>query len=214
MPRLNTCAHRTSCPCITSRPDGGQTFLVLRVSEGLEGNTPARSPACWASRPSWSIDTARSCLRMVWLSRIGKTPKRKPIWTFSDLNLIRSSAYELQEPSSTFYSAQNKPTLIARLDKLTADVRRELKQQGFEGDRVVVERMLNMRFEGTDTALMVLPDPKDGDGREDFEAAFKRVYMAEFGFLLETKSIIVDDIKVRTSPYFRLHSSSGVVLTV
>jgi len=59
-----------------------------------------------------------------------------------------------------------------------------------------VERVLNMRFEGTDTALMVLPEATDGDGDEDFEAAFKRVYLAEFGFLLETKSIIVDDIKV------------------
>lgn len=56
--------------------------------------------------------------------------------------------------------------------------------------------MLNMRFEGTDTALMVLPNEKDGNGKEDFEAAFKRVYKSEFGFLLETKSIIVDDIKV------------------
>lgn len=56
--------------------------------------------------------------------------------------------------------------------------------------------MLNMRFEGTDTALMVLPNENDGDGTEDFEAAFRRVYKAEFGFLLDTKSIIVDDVKV------------------
>ena len=56
--------------------------------------------------------------------------------------------------------------------------------------------MLNMRFEGTDTALMVLPSPEDGDGQEDFEAAFRRVYKAEFGFLLETKTVIVDDVKV------------------
>ena len=56
--------------------------------------------------------------------------------------------------------------------------------------------MLNMRFEGTDTALMVLSGPDDGHGDEDFEATFKKVYRAEFGFLLETKSIIVDDIKV------------------
>ena len=75
-------------------------------------------------------------------------------------------------------------------------MREELKRQGFEGDHVTTERMLNMRFEGTDTALMVLPSKRDGDGQEDFEAAFKRVYKAEFGFLLETKTIIVDDIKV------------------
>lgn len=81
------------------------------------------------------------------------------------------------------------------MDKLTSAVREELARQGFEGDRVTVERMLNMRFEGTDTALMVLPNADDGDGKEDFEAAFKRIYKSEFGFLLETKSIIVDDIK-------------------
>ena len=36
--------------------------------------------------------------------------------------------------------------MIARLDKLTSDVRSELARQGFEGDRVKVERMLNMRY--------------------------------------------------------------------
>ena len=80
-------------------------------------------------------------------------------------------------------------------------MRAELKRQGFEGTRVRTERMLNMRFEGTDTALMVLPtlDEVDDAGEEDFEKAFKRAYKAEFGFLLETKSVIVDDVKVRLS---------------
>ena len=111
--------------------------------------------------------------------------------------LLAYSAYELQEPSSTFYTPQNRPKLKERLDKLDADVRAELKRQGFEGAHVTTERMLNMRFEGTDTALMVLPAPDDGDGAEDFAAAFRRVYKAEFGFLLESKSVIVDDVKVR-----------------
>ena len=104
--------------------------------------------------------------------------------------------HERQEPSSTFYTGKNRSPLISRLDKLEEDVRGKLRGQGFEERRIHVERALNMRFEGTDTALMVLPEKTDGDGKEDFEAAFKRVYMAEFGFLLETKTIIVDDIKV------------------
>lgn len=104
--------------------------------------------------------------------------------------------HERQEPSSVFYSEQNKPLLISRLDKLEGDVRGELRDQGFEESRIHVERALNMRFEGTDTALMILPEATDGDGKEDFEAAFKRTYKAEFGFLLETKTIIVDDVKV------------------
>jgi len=106
------------------------------------------------------------------------------------------SVYEIQEPSSTFYTPQNEPSLLSRLDKMTKDVRLELEKQGFEQSRIHVERMLNMRFEGTDTALMILPTKNDGDGKEeDFEAAFKRVYKAEFGFLLNNR-IIVDDVKV------------------
>ncbi|KAF9782495.1 5-oxoprolinase [Thelephora terrestris] len=110
---------------------------------------------------------------------------------------LADRVYERQEPSSAFYTEQNISSLKSRLDKLERDVRGELRSQGFEERRIHAERVLNMRFEGTDTALMVLPRETDGDGKEDFEAAFKREYKAEFGFLLETKNIIVDDVKVR-----------------
>jgi len=108
--------------------------------------------------------------------------------------------FERQLPSSTFYTPENKPSLIQRLDKLEAEVRAELQRQGFSGKRVHTERMLNMRFDGTDTALMVLTteeDSKVSGEPEDFLAAFRRTYKDEFGFLLDTKKIIVDDIKVR-----------------
>ena len=84
--------------------------------------------------------------------------------------------------------------MISRLDALTKNVVAELKRQGFKDARVRTERMLNMRFEGTDTALMVLCKGGELD-TEDFEAAFKREYKMEFGFLLESK-IVVDDVKV------------------
>lgn len=138
---------------------------------------------------------------MDWLLLIGKFDQSN--FSSSLINRSSHSAFELQEPCSTFYTPQNKPVLISRLDKMTQQVRTELHQQGFENHRIHVERMLNMRFEGTDTALMVVTDKKDGDDddkeeleEEDFEAAFKKLYKSEFGFLLDTKSIIVDDVKV------------------
>ena len=108
-------------------------------------------------------------------------------------------AYERQEPSSAAYGPATRAHLLARLDALSTEVRKELTSQGFEGKRVHAERMLNMRFDGTDTALMILADEdeRDEDGSEDFMRAFRRAYKAEFGFLLEEKSVIVDDIKVR-----------------
>ncbi|KAF8581969.1 5-oxoprolinase [Ramaria rubella] len=108
---------------------------------------------------------------------------------------LADRAYELQEPSSALYNESTKPGLISRLDTLTTNVVSELKRQGFKDARVRTERMLNMRFEGTDTALMVLCEGAELD-TEDFETAFKREYKKEFGFLLETK-MVVDDIKVR-----------------
>ncbi|KAI0056023.1 hypothetical protein BV25DRAFT_1995888 [Artomyces pyxidatus] len=107
---------------------------------------------------------------------------------------LADRAYELQEPSSTFYTPDNVPILISRLNTLTTSVRSELSKQGFAPERIQVERMLNMRFDGTDTALMVLPT---ADEAEDFERAFKRAYKAEFGFLLDEKRVVVDDVKVR-----------------
>lgn len=111
--------------------------------------------------------------------------------------------FERQLPASTFYTPENKPSLIQRLDKLEAEVRAELQRQGFSGKRVHTERMLNMRFDGTDTALMVLvteEDSKVNGEPEDFLTAFRRTYKNEFGFLLDTKKIIVDDIKVTVTP--------------
>jgi 5-oxoprolinase (ATP-hydrolysing) len=86
------------------------------------------------------------------------------------------------------------PTLSSRLDILADATQKELEKQGFAPEHIRTERMLNMRFNGTDTALMVLPEPgKD----EDYLHAFRRAYKAEFGFLLEEASVVVDDIKVR-----------------
>jgi 5-oxoprolinase (ATP-hydrolysing) len=107
-------------------------------------------------------------------------------------NLLCASVYEIQEPASTFYTAENVPTLSSRLDILTDATRKELEKQGFAPEHIRTERMLNMRFNGTDTALMVLPEAGD-----DYLGAFHRAYKAEFGFTLDEARVVVDDIKVR-----------------
>jgi 5-oxoprolinase (ATP-hydrolysing) len=118
------------------------------------------------------------------------------------LIIALGSVHELQEPSSAFYTPSNKPNLLKRLDELTEKVVNELKEQGFEGKMVKVERMLNMRFDGTDTSLMVLAESegqKEGQEdseEEDFLGAFRKAYKSEFGFLLDEKNVVVDDIKV------------------
>ncbi|KAG8979331.1 hypothetical protein FRB93_010136 [Tulasnella sp. JGI-2019a] len=123
---------------------------------------------------------------------------------------LADRAIEKQEPCSTSISKETLPHLVSRLDALTSTVFWELASQGFGGERAKIERYLNMRWEGTDTALMILGSEKSGasgktgtaghaqeDEKEDYETEFKRAYKEEFGFLLEGKKITVDDIKVR-----------------
>ncbi|KAL1719993.1 Hydantoinase/oxoprolinase-domain-containing protein [Schizophyllum commune] len=64
---------------------------------------------------------------------------------------------ERQEPSSAVYGTpETTKELAARLKRMEDEVRGELKEQGFPPERIKIERLLNMRFDGTDTALMVL----------------------------------------------------------
>jgi 5-oxoprolinase (ATP-hydrolysing) len=107
--------------------------------------------------------------------------------------------HEIQEPASTFYTSENVPKLSSRLDALTDATQKELEKQGFRPERIRIERLLNMRFNGTDTALMVLPEvsSKSEHEHEDYIGAFRRAYKAEFGFLLDEARVVVDDIKVR-----------------
>ncbi|WVQ82712.1 hypothetical protein IAT38_004844 [Cryptococcus sp. DSM 104549] len=104
---------------------------------------------------------------------------------------LADRVYELQEPASDTYSSSTLPALSSRLDKLGSKVSGVLRDAGFPEDKIQLERILNMRFDGSDTALMI---PDDGSG--DFEKEFKKAYKDEFGFLLN-KGIIVDDVKVR-----------------
>ncbi|KNZ46548.1 5-oxoprolinase (ATP-hydrolysing) [Puccinia sorghi] len=112
---------------------------------------------------------------------------------------------EAQQPSATVYAPDTRRELHLVLDRLQRQVSAQLAQQGFQKHRIVVERYLNLRYDGTDTALMVLdPSPNHlhhhhhQEALFDYLEAFKKAYLAQFGFLLAPdKAVICDDIRVR-----------------
>ncbi|AAW42254.1 cytoplasm protein, putative [Cryptococcus deneoformans JEC21] len=104
---------------------------------------------------------------------------------------LADRVFELQEPAAVIFSQENKAGLNARLDKLERDVFKTLLDAGFADDKIGINRILNMRYDGSDTALMI-----SNEGSGDYEKEFKRAYKEEFGFLLN-KNIVVDDVKVR-----------------
>lgn len=110
--------------------------------------------------------------------------------------------HEAIEPCGRSYSPDNFLYFDERLDTLATECRNELMQQGFNDDgSIVLEVYLHMRYDGTDCALMCTPRtvntapkaPKHGD----FISTFIERYQCEFGFVIEQRDIIVDDIRVR-----------------
>ncbi|TIB34245.1 hypothetical protein E3P86_02850 [Wallemia ichthyophaga] len=104
---------------------------------------------------------------------------------------LANRTFEKQLPSSKLWNQDSKPEFTKRLDELAGVVKQELNSQGFDNERITLERYLNMRFDGSDTTLMITTDSD-----EHFHEAFKERYMDEFGFLLES-DIMVDDVKVK-----------------
>eukprot|EP01065_Artemidia_motanka_P049728 TRINITY_DN8323_c0_g2_i2.p1 TRINITY_DN8323_c0_g2~~TRINITY_DN8323_c0_g2_i2.p1 ORF type:complete len:962 (+),score=331.04 TRINITY_DN8323_c0_g2_i2:979-3864(+) len=76
------------------------------------------------------------------------------------------------------------------LDELEKEAVGQLARQGFRD--VGTERFLNLRYEGTDTALMVKSDG-------GFLRSFLKRYKREFGFTLDGRAVWVDDARVRAT---------------
>lgn len=108
--------------------------------------------------------------------------------------------HEVQEPSSAVWGEEAKEGLMGRLNELREKATRVLKDQGFEEEDIVHEEYLNMRYRGTESALMIVRPEKGefGDGGEEaFGKAFVRQHEQEFGFTLPDRDVIVDDVRVR-----------------
>ncbi|BGP27193.1 5-oxoprolinase [Rhodotorula toruloides] len=107
---------------------------------------------------------------------------------------LSNRAFEKQEPCAAEYNDANKPVLMQRIERLRTPVVEELRRQGFPENRIDVECYLNMRYDGSDTSLMTLAPT---DGSFDYQSAFEAAYRSEFGFLIEGKAVMVDDVRVR-----------------
>jgi 5-oxoprolinase (ATP-hydrolysing) len=114
---------------------------------------------------------------------------------------------ENQEPESKTWTDDGKKevqhALATRIEELKKRSTERLREQSFDNDSIVFEEYLNMRYRGTESALMVLkPSKEEADlffeGDEwAFGKAFVKQHDQEFGFTLPDRDIIVDDVRVR-----------------
>jgi 5-oxoprolinase (ATP-hydrolysing) len=93
--------------------------------------------------------------------------------------------------------------LQAKMEELKQKSREALRAQGFLDEKIVFEEYLNMRYRGTESALMIVK-PEKAEAEKEFggdDWAFGKVFVKqheqEFGFTLPDRDIIVDDVRVR-----------------
>ena len=112
---------------------------------------------------------------------------------------------ESQEPDSQVWDEEGKAkqALSKKMEELKRRSTKKLQDQGFTEDAIVFEEYLNMRYRGTESALMVIrPSSEDAQREYDgdnwaFGKAFVKQHEQEFGFTLPDRDIIVDDVRVR-----------------
>ncbi len=81
--------------------------------------------------------------------------------------------------------------LARHLDQLEAAARPEIRNQGISAERTTVLRKAHLRYDGTDTALMV-----DFADRARMSAEFEHAHKQRFGFVMPGRDLIVEAISV------------------
>ncbi|KAL1643079.1 hypothetical protein SLS58_005048 [Diplodia intermedia] len=113
---------------------------------------------------------------------------------------------ERQEPDSKVWSDTDEGTkkyLQQKMQDLKSKSTATLKDQGFPEEQIHFEEYLNMRYRGTESALMVIKPTKEEADKEyggeqwSFGKAFVKQHEQEFGFTLPDRDIIIDDVRAR-----------------
>ena len=98
---------------------------------------------------------------------------------------------EKKLPASEKFSTNKLTIIIEKTKKLFISAEKELIEQGFNKTDILSKTYLNLRFDGTTTAIMI-PEPHD----QDYEKSFRAAHNREFGFDFDNREIMLDDIRV------------------
>jgi 5-oxoprolinase (ATP-hydrolysing) len=103
----------------------------------------------------------------------------------ADQSVLREAAVEAR------LDEQAHGLLAAQLNRLADDAVGELQRQGLDGSAISVQRRVHVRYEGTDSSLIV----PFGDAAQ-IRTAFEAAYLRRFAFLMEGKALAVEAVSV------------------
>jgi 5-oxoprolinase (ATP-hydrolysing) len=84
---------------------------------------------------------------------------------------------------------EDEPALEAMLGDLAAQVRDEVTGQGIDVRQIEIRRRAHVRYEGTDSALVI-----DHGDAASTQAAFEAAYRERYGFVMPDKRLIVEAV--------------------
>jgi 5-oxoprolinase (ATP-hydrolysing) len=103
----------------------------------------------------------------------------------ADQNVIREQAVELKLSASALLEVADK------LDALAATAQAELQRQQVSLGPITMHRRVHVRYEGSDSALVVPFGTLD-----QIEASFETAYRQRFAFLMQGKGLVVEAVSV------------------
>src|SRR5690348_8495646 len=103
----------------------------------------------------------------------------------ADLRTLREQALEVRLADDAM------PQLAAALERLAEDGTAEMRSQGIEGKRITVLRKAHVKYEGTDTPLVV-----PYGTRAEIVAAFEAAHKQRYGFVMPEKPLVVEAVSV------------------
>ncbi|WP_298829314.1 hydantoinase B/oxoprolinase family protein, partial [uncultured Piscinibacter sp.] len=102
----------------------------------------------------------------------------------ADQSVMREAAVELK-------LADALPTVAQRLDALATEAEGELRRQGVSGGEIRTHRRVHLRYEGTDSALVV-----PFGSAVEIQSAFEAAYRQRFAFLMKERALVVEAVSV------------------
>ncbi len=103
----------------------------------------------------------------------------------ADQNVIREQAVELKLSQAAL------PEIAGKLDALDSTARAELTRQQVSHGAITTHRRVHVRYEGSDTALIVPFGELDA-----IESGFEAAYRQRFAFLMHGKGLVVEAVSV------------------
>lgn len=104
---------------------------------------------------------------------------------------------EAQEPYAAVYGTESTLEASQREALLLKQVKQKLQSQGFKEENISTDTYLNLRYEGTDTAIMVKRKIVKDEIPFDYATEFVSLFQQEYGFKLQNRNIVICDVRVR-----------------